>query len=70
MPRKPKIARKSVFTIAMSKDTGAIAMIRTNGSQVTVVGSLTREDSLRFVQDIADWSDATIRAESRLSFPH
>ena len=62
--------KKPEYSVAMSKDTGCIVMVRTNGKAVTVVGSLTREDSLSFVKDIMEWSDATIRAESRLSFNH
>ena len=54
----------------MSKDTGCIVMVRTNGIDVTVMGSLTREQSIDFVKDILAWSDDTIRRESRLAFNH
>lgn len=68
--KKPKRVTKSTFSVAMSKDTGCIVMIRTNGVQVTVVGSLTREDSLNFVKDIMTWSEATIKEESRIAYNH
>jgi hypothetical protein len=64
-----KKLKKPDYSIAMSKDTGCIVMIRTNGKTVTVIGSLTREDSLKFVRDIMEWSELTIETESRL-YPH
>lgn len=62
--------KKPQFSVAMSKDTGCIVMVRTNGKQVSVVGSLTREDSLNFVKDILEWSEATIKADTRLAYAH
>jgi hypothetical protein len=61
-----KKLKKPSYSVAMSKDTGCIVMIRTNGKTVTVIGSLTREDSLKFVRDIMEWSERTIETESRL----
>ncbi len=61
---------KPAYSVAMSKDTGCIVMVRTNGRNVTVMGSLTREDSLNFVKGILEWSEATIKAESRIAFNH
>jgi hypothetical protein len=55
---------KPEYSIAMSKDTGCIVMIRTNGKQVLVVGSLTREESLNFVRDIMEWSKEVIREDA------
>ncbi len=61
---------KPAYSVAMSKDTGCIVMIKTHGTSVSVMGSLTREDSLNFVKDILDWSDSTIKAQSRIAFQH
>ena len=47
----------------MSKDTGCIVMVRTNGKAISVMGSLDRQQSLDFVRQIMDWSDETIRRE-------
>ena len=65
--KKPK---ESQYSVAMSKDTGAIVMVRTNGKKVTVVGSLTREDSLAFVTGIMEWADSTIKSDTRLAYAH
>ena len=46
----------SAFSVAMSADTGCIVMVRTNGKKATVIGSLTREQSLKFSRDLIDWS--------------
>jgi hypothetical protein len=62
--------KKPLYSVAMSKDTGCIVMVKTNGKSVTVMGSLTREQSLDFVKGIFEWSDETIRQESRLAFNH
>lgn len=61
---------KPLYSVAMSKDTGCIVMVRTNGKVVSVMGSLTREQSLDFVKGILEWSDETIKRESRLAFAH
>jgi hypothetical protein len=59
--KKPKT---STYSVAMSKDTGAIVFLRTNGRQVTVIGSMTREDSMQFVRGILDWSKEVITDEA------
>lgn len=51
------------YSVAMSKDTGCIVMVRTNGKSVSVMGSLTREQSLDFVRQIMDWSQEVIRED-------
>jgi hypothetical protein len=58
MPKKPKRVTKSVFSVAMSQETGCIVMVRTNGHQVTVIGSLKREESLGFADSVIDWEAA------------
>lgn len=59
-----KKSAKPAYSVAMSKDTGAIVMVRTNGQKVTVMGSLSREDSLAFVKGILDWSQEVIREDA------
>lgn len=53
-----KRVTKSTFSVALSIETGCIVMVRTNGQQVTVVGSLTREQSLGLADSIVDWKIA------------
>jgi hypothetical protein len=66
--KKPK---ESTYSVAMSKETGAIVMLRTNGKKVSVIGSMSREDSLGFVEGIMKWSASTIREEGpRIMLPH
>lgn len=55
MPRKPKRSQKSAFSVAMSQETGCIVMVRTLGDRATIIGSLTREDSLAFADSVIDW---------------
>ena len=59
--RKPK---ESAYSVAMSKDTGCIVMVRTNGKSATVIGALSREDSLNFVRGIMEWAKETIRDDA------
>lgn len=56
--KKPKA---STYSIAMSQETGAIVMVRTNGTKVTVIGALSREDSINFVKDIMTWTSKVVR---------
>lgn len=65
-----KKAKEPEYTVAMSQETGAIVMIKTNGKKVTVIGSLSREDSLGFVKSIMEWSERTIQSESRIAYNH
>ena len=73
---KPKRVTKSVFSVAMSQDTGCIVMVRTNGHQVTVIGSLTRDESLKFADSVIDWESAVPEASPeeqqsvRQAYPH
>lgn len=69
--------KKVVYSIALSKETGCIVMIRTRGKQVEVMGSMTREDSLKFADGVIDWdsderNDAPEAAGpiSRPAYPH
>jgi hypothetical protein len=56
-------SKKVSYSIAMSKDTGAIVMVRTRGKVVEVMGSMSREQSIEFVAGIMDWSKETIEEE-------
>ena len=68
MSKKP---RESTYSVAMSKDHGTLVMVRTNGSKVTVIGAMSRQDSVDFVKGIMEWSDSTIKAEQpRIQLPH
>lgn len=59
--KKPK---ESSYSVAMSKETGCIVMVRSNGKGLTVCGSMTREESLQFVRSIMEWADKTIKEEA------
>lgn len=66
-----KKAHESTYSVAMSKDHGTIVMIRTNGKKVTVIGAMSREDSLDFVKGIMEWSSETIKADRpRIALAH
>ena len=64
------MSKKVTYSVAMSKDTGCIVMVRTRGKAVEVMGSMTREDSVDFVKGILTWADTTIAKESRIAFNH
>jgi hypothetical protein len=46
---------KPTFSIAMSMETGCIVMTRTNGQKVTVIGSVPREQSCAFANELLEW---------------
>jgi hypothetical protein len=56
--------KKVQYSIAMSKDTGCIVMVRTRGKQVEVMGSMTREQSMDFVQGILEWTNEVIKEDA------
>jgi hypothetical protein len=56
--------KKVTYSIAMSKETGCIVMVRTRGKQVEVMGSMTREQSLDFVQGIMEWTKEVIKEDA------
>ena len=62
--------KKVTYSIAMSKETGAIVMVRTRGKVVEVMGSMSREQSMDFVKGILEWSETTIKADTRLAYAH
>ena len=55
--------KKVTYSIAMSREDGAIVMVRTRGQQVEVMGSMTREQSLDLVKGIMEWSKEVIEQE-------
>jgi hypothetical protein len=59
-----KKAKESTYSVAMSKDSGAIVFLRTNGHQVTVIGAMSREESVDFVRGIMEWTAETIQDEA------
>lgn len=56
--------KKVTYSIAMSKETGCIVMVRTRGKQVEVMGSMTREQSLDFVAGIMEWTKEVIKEDA------
>jgi hypothetical protein len=56
--------KKVSYSIAMSKDDGAIVMVRTRGNIVEVMGSMTREQSLDLVKGIMEWTREVIQEDS------
>lgn len=52
------------YSLAMSKETGCIVIVRTNGKDISVIGSLTREESLDFVKGIMEWSAEVIQEDA------
>ena len=56
--------KKVTYSIAMSKETGCIVMVRTRGKQVEVMGSMTREQSLDFVKGIMEWTKEVIKEDA------
>ena len=51
---------KPEYSVAMSLETGCIVMVRTTNDKQSVMGSLTREDSMKFAQGILDWRQETV----------
>ena len=51
--------KKVTYSIAMSKETGAIVMVRTRGKVVEVMGSMSREQSM-------DFQARPVKAEPRI----
>ena len=55
--------KKVTYSIAMSKEDGCIVMVRTRGKQVEVMGSMTRDQSMDFVQGILEWTKEVIKED-------
>lgn len=61
MSRKSEFQGRPQYSVAMSRETGCIVMTKMLGADVSVMGSLTREQSLEFSQSILDWKPEAIR---------
>lgn len=57
------MSKKVTYSVAMSKDTGCIVMVRTRGKLIEVMGSMTREQSIEFVAGIMDWTREVIQED-------
>lgn len=57
--RKPGEAGES-FTVGVDDNTGRVVIIRNNRE---VIGNLSREDSIKFSQDVIEWQPAFMRAK-------
>jgi hypothetical protein len=44
----------------MSLETGCIVMVKTVNGKQQVMGSLSRDDSLKFAQGLFDWRQETV----------
>lgn len=51
------------YSVALSGDTGCIVMVKTQGRKVTVMGSLTHEQSLHFADEVLKWMPEALRAQ-------
>jgi hypothetical protein len=55
--------KKAAYSVAMSKETGCIVMIRIEtDDSLKVMGSLDREQSLLMAKDIQEWSGTVSEA--------
>ncbi len=53
--KKTQFPNPACYSVAMSTETGCIVMVRDSGKERTVVGSLTREDSVKFANELLQW---------------
>lgn len=53
----------SAYSCAMSKQDGCIVMLRTNGEKITVIGSLTRDMSVKFADELLQWMPEALKRE-------
>jgi hypothetical protein len=65
-----KKAKKPTYSVAMSTETGCIVMTRTNGQRVTIIGSLTRESSMKFADELLEWVPEAAPEAPRLPYNH
>jgi hypothetical protein len=61
MTKKSEFTGRPAYSVAMSKEDGCIVMVKTNGGQVTVMGSLTRDESLKFADGIHQWMPEALK---------
>ena len=48
-------AKTVSYSVAMSKETGCIVMLKCTPDSLKVMGSLDRESSLKLAQELANW---------------
>lgn len=60
---------KPEYSVAMSVETGCIVMVKKGPRGAEVIGSLSREDSLRFCQGLIEWIPEVLLAESIAETP-
>jgi hypothetical protein len=69
-----KKAKKPTYSVAMSTETGCIVMTRSNGQKISVVGALTREETVAFCESVFDWGAQSAMASEpdppRLPYNH
>lgn len=53
--KKSEFTGRPNFSVAMSQDTGCIVMVKTTGATTTVMGSLTRDQSIEFAKSLIAW---------------
>ena len=67
-----KKAKKPQYSVAMSQQDGCIVIVRTNGEKVSIIGSLTREQSVQFCESVLDYGEPhdPDQPAVRLEYPH
>ena len=64
MTKKSEFTGRPAYSVAMSQEDGCIVMVKTNGKQVTIMGSLTRDMSLKFADSIQQWMPEALKRGS------
>jgi len=62
--KKTQFPNPACYSVAMATETGCIVMVRDSGKERTVVGSLTREDSIRFANELLFWGNDAVQEDS------
>ena len=63
MTKKSEFTGRPVNAVAMSQEDGCIVMVKTNGKQVTIMGSLTRDMSMKFADSVLQWMPEALKRE-------
>ena len=59
--KKSEFTGRPAYSVAMSQEDGCIVMVKTNGKQVTIMGSLTRDMSLKFADSVLQWMPEALK---------
>jgi len=51
----------ATYSVALSEDTGCIVMVKTDGRNATVIGSLTRDQTLSMADAVRAWLPTALR---------